>query len=172
MGQSGAVTTAPRAEQLDIPREYGTPDRLLDWDSVDARLAAAHHYWLATVRPDGRPHAVPSDGLWLEARWYFGGSPTTVKHRNLLANPRATLHLEDARSAVIVEGRCEIRMPGPEGAQRLVEQSKAKYGYAPPVEAYLSGVWTLIPRRVMAWTELHVDATRFLFPEFPEADAP
>ena len=163
------MTALPRAEQLDLPREYGKPNRLLDWDGVVARLTAAHHYWLATVRPDGRPHAVPLDGLWLDSRWYFGGSPETVTHRNLLTNPRATLHLEDARSAVIVEGRCEVQTPSSKGARRLADASKAKYGYAPPVEAYLSGVWTLLPARVLAWTELHVDATRFLFHDPPPA---
>lgn len=157
------MATTPRVEQLAIPAEYGKPSRLLDWASVAARLAEARHYWLATVRPDGRPHVVPVDGLWIDGRWYFGGSPTTVKHRNLLANPRATLHLEGSESAVIVEGTCQIEQPSAQGAQDLVAASNTKYGYAPPVEAYLSGVWALRPRRAMAWTDLTVDATRFLF---------
>ena len=153
----------PRSEQLDLPPEYGRPTRLLDWDAVDRRLAEARHYWLATVRPDGRPHVVPLDGLWLDTRWYFGGSPRTVKHRNLLANRRVTMHLDGGASAVIVDGQCEIQKPSPDQARRLVAASKAKYGYAPPAKAYRSGVWTLLPERVLAWTELHVDATRFLF---------
>ena len=158
------MAIVPRSEHLAIPPEYGTqPSKLLDWEAVATRLAAARHYWLATVRPDGRPHVVPLDGLWIDARWYFGGSPSTVKHRNLIANPRATLHLDDGGSAVIVEGSCEIEKPSAEGANDLVAASKAKYGYAPPVEAYLGGVWALRPRRVLAWTELNVDATRFLF---------
>ncbi len=163
MRQSEGITTTPRSEQLAIPPEYGKPSRLLDWDVVDGRLAKALHYWLATVRPDGRPHVVPLDGLWLDGGWYFGGSAKTVKHQNLLSNPRVTLHLDDSASAVIVEGSCEIQRPSREFAQRLVAQSKAKYGYAPPIDVYLGGVWRLSPRRAMAWTELHVDATRFLF---------
>ena len=106
---------------------------------------------------------VPLDGLWIDGRWYFGGAATTVKHANLLANPRAALHLEDGGSAVIVEGTCAIEVPSREGAERLVATSTRKYGYAPPIEAYLSGVWALSPARVMAWTDLTVDATRFLF---------
>ncbi len=157
------MTIAPRTEQLPIPPEYGRPSRLLDWAVVEARLHDAHHYWLATVWPDGRPHAVPFDGLWRAGRWYFGGSPMTVKHRNLLVNPHATLHLDDAVSAVIVDGRCEMEKPSAEGARGLVAASEAKYGYAPPVDAYLGGVWALRPGRVLAWTELHVDATRFVF---------
>lgn len=159
------MSATPRAEQLDIPPEYGAPSRLLDWDVVAARLAGARHYWLATVRPDGRPHVVPSDGLWLDDRWYFGGSDRTVKHRNLLASPLATLHLEDAGSPVIVEGTCAIALPSQDGAEGLVAASKKKYGYAPPVSAYLSGVWVLSPARVLAWTDITVDATRFIFSE-------
>ncbi len=135
----------------------------MEWGVVEARLQEARQYWLATLRPDGRPHVVPLDGLWIDGRCYFGGSPTTVKHRNLLANPHATLHLQDPVSAVIVDGRCEIERPSAHRAADLVAASNTKYGYAPPVDAYLQGVWALRPQRALAWTELHVDATRFLF---------
>ena len=128
-----------------------------------ARLAGAKHYWLATVRPVGRPHVVPLDGLWVAGRWYHGGSDRTVRHANLLANHRVALHLEDAGSAVIVEGTCELITPSRETAEELVAVSNTKYGFAPPVSAYLSGVWSLSPVRVLAWTDLTVDATRFLF---------
>ena len=156
--------SSPRAEQLDIPPEYGKPSRLLEWDVVAARLAEARHYWLATVRPDGRPHVVPLDGLWLDDRWHFGGSPTTVKHRNLLSSPHVTMHLDDAAAAVIVEGTCAILKPPEETAVRLSEASQVKYGYGPPPSTYLGGVWVLTPARVLAWTDLTADATRFLFP--------
>jgi hypothetical protein len=45
----------------------------------------------------------------------------------------------------------------------LLAASKRKYGYAPPADAYAGGVWRLRPAKVMAWTSLPVDATRFLF---------
>lgn len=157
------MTAAPRAERLAVPSEYGSPSQLLDWATVDARLGEAEHYWLATVRPDGRPHVVPLDGLWLEGRWWFGGSPGAVKHRNLLAEPRASLHLDDAVAAVIVEGSCAIVTPSQEWAEHLAASSKAKYGYGPPASVYLGGVWALAPAKVMAWSDLSVDPTRFVF---------
>ena len=152
-----------RSERLHIPAEYGSPSKLVSWDEVDRRLAEAEHYWLATVRPDGRPHVVPVDGLWVDGRLHFGGVASTVWQRNMAHDPRVTVHLDDSVAAVIVEGRCAIEVPGQAGAQALVVASKAKYGYAPPVDAYLSGVWTLSPDRVLAWTDLTVDATRFRF---------
>jgi nitroimidazol reductase NimA-like FMN-containing flavoprotein (pyridoxamine 5'-phosphate oxidase superfamily) len=157
-------TSGPRPEPLVLPPEYGaSSSRLLAWAAVSSRLAEARHYWLATVRPDGRPHAVPLDGLWLDDRWYFGGSEQAVKHRNLQANPSATLHLEDAASAVVVEGTCRVTVPDRKTAARLTAESKRKYGYGPPPSTYRAGVWTLSPVRVLAWTDLTADATRFLF---------
>jgi len=119
----------PVAELLDLPSEYGTPEVPLTWGDVRARLAGAMHYWLATVRADGRPHVVPLDGIWLDDEWFFGGSAETVKQRNLTANATAVMHLEDAEHAVIVEGRCEEITPDDQLADRLSDLSKAKYGY-------------------------------------------
>ena len=153
----------PVASQLQIPPMYGAPNTLLTWEEVDARLAAALRYWLATTRPDGRPHVVPHDGLWLEGRWHFGGSDATVKHKNLLANSQVSLHLESGDEVVIVEGACEIETPDRAGAEGLAAASKAKYGFAPPPEVYMGGVWVLTPKKAMAWTDLTVNATRFDF---------
>ena len=46
-------------EQLALPAAYGSPDRLLEWAEVEARLMAATVYWLATTLPDGSPHVGP-----------------------------------------------------------------------------------------------------------------
>ena len=153
----------PVAELLELPKEYGTPERPLEWEDVRARLLDAHHYWLATVRPDGRAHVVPLDGIWLDDRWFFGGSAETVKHRNLSADPRAVLHLEDAQHAVIVEGVCELAFPEGQLAGRLSELSRAKYGYGPDPASYAKGVWCLRPERVLSWERFPQDATRFVF---------
>jgi len=48
-------------------------------------------------------------------------------------------------------------------ARQLAAASKAKYGYSPSVASYLAGVWRLQPVKVMAWTTLYIDATRFRF---------
>jgi nitroimidazol reductase NimA-like FMN-containing flavoprotein (pyridoxamine 5'-phosphate oxidase superfamily) len=159
------VTPAePAAELLDLPEGYGTPEAPLAWPDVRARLEGAARYWLATVRPDGRPHVVPLDGIWLEDAWYFGGSSKAVKHRNLEADPRAVLHLEDAQSVVIVEGACEQVFPDGELAERLSRLSKAKYGYGPDPASYArTGAWRLSPHRALSWSRFPRDATRFVF---------
>lgn len=159
------MATAPIVELLDLPAEYGRAEVALEWDAVRARLVAAGHYWLVTVRPDGRPHVVPVDGLWLDDACFFGGSAETVKHRNLAHDPRAALHLEDAASAVIVEGNCERLVPDADLAAGLARASKEKFGYAPEPSSYASnGVWCLRPARVLSWQQFPRDATRFVFP--------
>jgi pyridoxamine 5'-phosphate oxidase-like protein len=153
----------PRVEQMTLPRLYGLPKKKLVWADVRRRIEQAERYWLATVRPDGGPHVVPVDGVWLDDRWFFGGSQQTVHMRNLRHEQRIVMHLEDALSAVIVEGRAELVVPSSDLADRLVAASNAKYGYSPGRDAYAGGVWVLCPQRVLAWNDLPKDATRFRF---------
>jgi hypothetical protein len=86
-----------------------------------------------------------------------------VHIRNLRRDGRAALHLEDGDSAVIVEGIAEWTTPSKAAARGLAAASKAKYGYSPSAASYLAGVWRLQPVKVLAWTTLYVDATRFHF---------
>ena len=153
----------PIAEQLQLPSSYGSPDRLLDWASVEQRLVEAAHYWLATVRRDGTPHVVPVDGMWLDGGCHFGGDPATVHVRNLRRDGHAALHLEDGESAVIAEGVAKWMTPSKATARQLADAAQAKYGYPQSAASYREGVWRLQPIKVLAWTRLYVDATRFTF---------
>ena len=82
-------------------RSTGTD--LLDWSWARERLTAATTYWIATVRPDGRPHCRPVWGVWREgAVWFSTGS---LAGRNLEHNDAITVHLDDGDAALIVEGR-------------------------------------------------------------------
>lgn len=153
----------PIAELVDFPEEYGKASTKLDWPSVRAQLERAERYWIATIRPDGRPHVVPVDGIWVEDLWYYGGSEKTVHQRAVSANPNVVMHLEDTMRAVIVEGEVRVTKPSMPLAARLVASSRKKYGYAPSEGDYQKGVTTLFPSRVLAWTTFPKDATRFRF---------
>jgi hypothetical protein len=157
------MVVPPIVEQLSLPTTYGSPDRLLAWTSVEQRLVDSMHYWLATVRRDGTAHVVPVDGIWLDGGCYFGGDSATVHIQNLRRDGRATLHLEDGESAVIVEGVAKWVRPSRAVAQRLAATARAKYGYAQSAASYQEGVWRLQPAKVLAWNTLYVDATRFRF---------
>lgn len=153
----------PIAQSLDLPKEYGNATSTVPWETVRAELERAEHYWIATVRPDGRPHTVPVDGIWIDDAWYYGGSEETVHHQTVVANPEMVMHLEDGMKVVIVEGEVRQTTPAPDLAKRMADASRKKYGYGLDASGYEKGVLTLLPRRVLAWTAFPKDATRFLF---------
>jgi hypothetical protein len=87
------------------PVLYGAPappGELLPWSWAEQRLVAARTYWIATTRPNGRPHCRPVWGVWLpDGFWFSTGS---LARHNLAANPQITLHLESGDQVVILEG--------------------------------------------------------------------
>jgi hypothetical protein len=149
------------ARQLTLPKSYGTPHRVLAWNEVEQKLVESRTYWLATTRPDGRPHTVPVDGTWLEGALYFGGDPATVHMRNLRSDPRAVLHTEPGESPVIAEGIAEWYQPSQDEIGRLLQATQAKYGYSASPDSFSAGTWRLSPDLVLAWNVLYQDATRF-----------
>jgi Pyridoxamine 5'-phosphate oxidase len=158
------MAEAPVAELMRLPEGYGRPSRTLRWAAVRERLEQAHGYWFATTRPDGRPHVVPLDGIWLDDLWYFGGAPQAVHQRNLRHNQRAAINLPDPAAAVIVEGMAEFVTLTADQARSLAAASRVKYpGYGATAAGYAGGVWRLRPSVAFAWERLDVDATRFRF---------
>ncbi len=77
------ATNAPRSDRPVFPEGYGLPattDGMLTWPDVEARLVTATAYWLATVRPGGRPHVVPRWGGWVDGRFWYDGRRARGTH--------------------------------------------------------------------------------------------
>lgn len=157
-----------------MPEGYGVPesdDGLLSWERVRGQLEAAPQYWMATTRPDGRPHVVPRWGAWIDDKLWYDGSPDTVHVRNLARNPACVLHLEDGWQTVIVEGAAApAAPPGLELGGRIAAAFAAKYGergYEPEPDAWegdgAGGLVTFTPAKAMAWFDFPTDMTRFTF---------
>lgn len=92
---------------------------------MDARLDTALNIWLATVRPDGRPHLIP---IWFvidNGRWYICTGSRSVKARNLHANPHVALALEDGANAYVVEGEARPVEPNAD----VIRNFKTKYDW-------------------------------------------
>jgi hypothetical protein len=118
----------PKAERPHMPG-YGVPRSrkgLLPWAWAERRLTRSHNYWLITVRPNGRPHAMPVWGLWLDGVFYFSTGRKSRKARNLARNPRCIVCTERADEAVIVEGVAR-EMKGAAVLGRLGRPYHAKY---------------------------------------------
>ncbi|WP_347757079.1 pyridoxamine 5'-phosphate oxidase family protein [Agrococcus sp. ProA11] len=166
-----APLPAPRRDRPLLPDGYGLPEDdtgLLSWDEVEARLRASQHYWLASVRPDGRPHSIPRWGVWLDGRFWYDGSPATRHARNAAQNPAVTLTLEDGKEAVIVEGESHATRAEPGDLGARLAAAFEKYhddGYAPAADAWSGddggGLRVLTPSRALAWFRFPQDATRF-----------
>jgi len=143
---------------------------LLPWSHVEERLSSALHYWLCSVRPDGRPHAVPKWAVWADQKVYFDGSPQTRHARNIAANPAVSLHLESGSDVLIMEGTArEVGKPDPALAARLAGLYADKYralGYAPePTQWDAGGLFAITPHTVIAWTVFYENPTKFVLGE-------
>ncbi len=126
------------------------------------QLDASRNYWLATVRPNGRPHVAPLWAVWHGNVLYFEGSPTTRWARNLADNPAASMNLESGLDVVIVEGRAEMFRLEPELRGRLIDAWANKYGeYGPNPST--EELFRLVPRTVRAWSQSMEDGARWSF---------
>jgi hypothetical protein len=145
----------PVVDRPVMPAGYGVPagtDGQLPWSYVDERLAVARNYWVGTTRPDGRPHAMPMWGLWMDGRFYFGTDRGSRKARNLAENAATVVHLESGDEVVVLEGSAvEVTDAGRRAAFDAAYQ--AKYGVAmADVPGDLS-IWAVTPRVALAWQE-------------------
>ncbi len=155
-----------------MPEGYGVPtteEGMLAWSWASKRLERALIYWVATTRPDGRPHAVPIWGAWVDGTFYFEGSPETRRGRNLATNPAIVVHLERGDDIVIVEGIAEeVPGPNPSLASRVADAFTAKYlpkyGYRSARDSWHEGgLYAVRPRVALAWAEFPITATRWRF---------
>ena len=69
--------------------------------------------WMATVRPDGRPHLIPIWFVTQDNSVYVRTMKESVKFRNLLQNPKVSISVQDGSKPIIGEGEMiEYFSPG------------------------------------------------------------
>ncbi len=144
----------------------------LPWAWAVDQLTRARHYWISTTRPDGRPHARPVWGVWLDDVFYF--STGSLAAGNLASNPEITVHVEsDAGEAVIVEGIVsELR--GRPRLRRVLDIYNEKYHWDMSPDSPEGPLLAVTPRVVFGWVSdpsgldcgarFHGTATRWRFP--------
>ena len=159
---------APKITRPKFPPGYvDKPASFLTWDWVVERLTESKHYWLCSVRPNGRPHTIPRWGVFLDNKFYYDGSPETRHARNLEKNPHVTLNLEDGWQAIFLEGISEpAGKPSAELGKRLSEAYKKykEYGYAPEPNSWdEGGLYVFTPRQCIAWSNFTEDPTKLVF---------
>jgi len=150
------------------PGYVDNPISEVSWEYVAGQLRDAKHYWLCSVRPDGRPHCVPRWAVYLDGLVYYDGSPETRHARNIIENPHVALHLESGSQAIILEGTsAPAGKPSADLAGRLVQAYHVKYaemGYAPKADQWdAGGLYVFTPRQCLAWTVFYENPTKFVF---------
>lgn len=139
-----------------MPAEYGVDrsarEEMLPWRYVSERMAGARNYWIATTRPDGRPHVIPVWGLWFDEAFTFSTDARSRKGRNVASNPHAVVHLESGDEVVILEGVVE-RVTDREQLTRFVALYDDKYGVTVDVDHPAFAVFRLRPSVAFAWQE-------------------
>ncbi len=137
---------------------------MLAWSTVVGWLTRSRSYWVTTVRADGRPHAIPVWGLWLDGALWFSTDPASVKARNLARSPAVVVHLESGDEVCILEGSARRvtadELPGP-----FVPEYAAKYDVELDVTNPDFGFYLVEAGVALTWTEADFPhtATRWTF---------
>ena len=102
------------------------------WAEARGRLERAEVYWLATVRPDGRPHVTPLIAVWLDGALYFCTGEGERKAHNLVRNAHCAIttgcNTLNEGLDLVVEGDAE-RVGDEATLRRVAERYAAKYGW-------------------------------------------
>ena len=107
---------------------FDTKRHSLPWSWASKRMTSSHNYYLATTRPDGRPHVMPVWGVWLDNTFYFSTGVNSRKSRNLSLNSNCAVIAEKVEEAVIVEGVAR-RVTNRSERRRVVVDYKKKYDW-------------------------------------------
>jgi PPOX class probable F420-dependent enzyme len=140
------------ARQCDHQQMDGT----MTWGEIAERLSGTRTYWLNTTTPSGAPHAAPVWGVVTGETLYLYSERSTVKARNLAADPRVVVHLESGEDVLIVRGVAED-LGNPAQVPPVIAALAAKYTrpedrqYLPSTDPDFDVVYALRPRSAMAW---------------------
>ncbi len=122
MGKS-SPNDPSRKDFIEPTRISGT----LSWELARERLATSREYWIATVRSSGAPHIMPVWGVVSENSFFFSSMTSSIKARNLKANPHISIASSDPNIPVVAEGRAE-EMSSKTDIIRFLEMENEKYG--------------------------------------------
>lgn len=139
------------------------------------RLTRARNYWIATTRPDGRPHSRPVWGVWLDDAFYF--STGSLAAQNLATRPAITVHLESGNEVVIIEGVAE-QVSDSALVEKVVSLYNQKYDWNVDPHNLPGPFYAVRPQVAFGWdideSELNPEssglekATRWRFKQHPD----
>lgn len=101
------------------------------WFDARDSLDEARIFWLATVRPDGRPHVTPLFSVWVENTLYFSTGEGERKAKNLAGNTHCVIltgrNTIDGLN-VIVEGEA-VQITDEAKLRQVAKKYASKYNW-------------------------------------------
>ena len=128
----------------------------MDWSEVAEMLASWRNYWVCTTTADGAPHAAPVWGVVVDEVLFFYTEDTTVKARNLAADPRVVIHSESGDDVLIVHGSADL-VGRPSERPDVIAAFAVKYTaagdaqYLPADTDRLNVFYALRPGTAISW---------------------
>lgn len=116
---------------------------------IQQRLTAEANIWIATVRPDRRPHLVPVWFAWHDEKLYACIEAGSVKAHNLVHNSRVSLALENGSNPVICEGTAAL-VPPP-WPEPVVAIFQAKYDWDITTDGQYDTLVEVTPVKWLNW---------------------
>ena len=98
------------------------------WAEARGRLEGADFYWLATVRPDGRPHVAPVLAVWADGALHFVAGSSSRKARNLARASRCVITVDSGALHLVVEGEA-VKVSDEARLRRVAAVYASKYDW-------------------------------------------
>ena len=117
--------------------------------NTQERLQTERNIWLATMRPNGRPHLVPLWFAWHKGQIYICVQPHSVKAGNLAHNPLVSLSLENGDKPVICEG--ETAVVPPPYSSTLITIFQQKYNWDITTDGDYTQLIAITPHKWLSW---------------------
>ena len=115
----------------------------------DPRLQTDRNVWLATVRPNGKPHLIPIWFVWHNDKFYICTEGSSVKIKNIQANPCVSVSLEDGNKPVLAEGTATLsERPYPDDVAALFQQ---KYNWNINTDTSYTNLIEIAPQKWLNW---------------------
>jgi F420H(2)-dependent biliverdin reductase len=115
----------------------------------DPRLLTERNIWLATTRPNGKPHLIPIWFVWVDERFYICTADDSVKVRNLRAIPRASVSLENGNQPLIAE--CVARLLEQPFPPAVVHAFRQKFDWDITSDKTYGILIELTPKKWLSW---------------------
>jgi len=100
----------------------------IGWSDAQRRLADGRTYWLATVRDDGRPHAMPLLAVWVDESLHFCAGAGTRKAKNLARQPACVISTSVSDMDLVLDGKA-VRVTDAARVRRVADEYQRKYGW-------------------------------------------